>query len=200
MKCAPVISLGIGLLVIACSSSPSSNGKTGDVAGGQSGTDSSGAYSCFLEDDASVESVDIDLNETWPSGGLFGCSGQSAVATHQPAITYDCKELGHLTVTVGSASSAQRLTGTTYSDTGDPGPGRSCYVLRIVAPIQITSEDGSISFDSAAYTARYTCEDAEVEGTLLDAQGAHLSFVARRGELLVYSDGSRSIDCQAVEP
>lgn len=170
MKAASLITVVASLLVGACSSSD----DRGDdrVAGGQSGTDSSGAYDCDIEN---ATSEDIALDEVFnPSWGR--CTALDSVAIQQPVTTFDCGELGPLSLSVGEPTAAQRLTGVTYNDTGDPGPGADCYALRVEAPVHIASPDGGISFDGASYTLRYSCGWLELDGAYRDAQGRTMKF------------------------
>lgn len=175
-----------GLLATACSTSGGgveggddmghAPAEPGKVAGGQSGNDGTGSYSCDLSE-ATVSDTPVD---TIPEHG--GCSPAEFVSRlswatttvlHQRqdpdhSVIFDCGGFGRFVVEVGPATSAQVFTGTSPSDTSEETPDVPCVAFVVEAAISVRSLDGAAPFAAHKLETDHICWDA--------------SFVAERAD------------------
>jgi hypothetical protein len=132
--------------------------KGDELAGGQSGSDSSGGYSCELED--AVE-TSLALDEVI---GL-SCSAQHMLDVIEGSRSYECKVFGMtLSVTVERGTSARLVTGKRYSDTDTSSPPTDCVALHVDAATSIAASDGSLSLSSSQVTVDHLCSSASIDG------------------------------------
>jgi hypothetical protein len=157
---------GWSLLVclVACSAN---EGGPKQVAGGQSGTDSQGAYTCVL-DSPIVESIPLDQV---PLGSV--CSPNAEFEKLEGSQVFQCKEQEvAFTVNVTRGSSARRLTGKLYSDTDRAAPPTDCNAMSLDASLEIRASDSSVDFAGAAtLTVDHLCSSATIAEKVQGAEG-----------------------------
>jgi len=171
----------VGWLCLAWLAACSANeGGAKQVAGGQSGTDSEGSYSCVL-DSPMVESIALDQA---PAG--VTCSPNSVFERFEGTQTFLCKEHDvSFTMSVTRGSSARRLTGKLYSDTGDSSPPTDCWAMSLDATVAIRSSDGRVDFERpSTLTVDHVCDSAVIEPALQVPEGK-LRIELRDTELFV---------------
>lgn len=174
-----IVSVGWWCLVclVACSAS---DGGAKQVAGGQSGTDSEGSYSCVL-DSPTVESLALDQA---PAG--VSCSPNAAFDRFEGTRVFQCKEHNvTFTTSVTRGSSARRLTGKSYSDTGDSSPPTDCWVMSLDATVAVHSSDGRVDLERpSTLTVDHVCDSAVIEPAVQVPEGK-LRLELREDELFV---------------
>jgi hypothetical protein len=197
MKTSALNILAAMLLLGACSSGSGSEqspgGESKEMAGGQSGTDGAGSYSCNLEHHTET---DIPLDQSIHS--FQPCSAEIAVSRLPSAAGFDCGALGEFNLSVGAATAARELTGVMYNDTGDPGPGAPCYSLAVDVPIHITSTERNVPLDAPGFVVGHLCDDFLIQ-TDSDDAGQQQRFVifprTSGADLLVWADGQGWVRC-----
>jgi len=197
--------VALSCIVVGCSASqgPEGPGGTGvegePVAGGQSGTDSSGGYWCDLED--AVE-TSIPLDEV-----ALSCSPEQSLDAIEGTRLFLCAALGtSFTVDVRRGASASLLTGKLYSDTDSTTPPTDCAVLRVAATTTIVAGDGSLSFSSSHVTVDHLCGSFSFEGKAqrrLGCEHEELTFAllddaTRLFVIALGRDGLRTDSCALV--
>lgn len=196
MKAKTFTLFGALMLLGACSSTSGTgaDGKPDDMAGGQSGTDGAGSYYCDLTEHTSAE---LALDE--PLGSQGTCTAENATAQLAAIGAFDCGELGTLELSVGAATGAQRLTGLSYSDTGEAGPGVPCNSLGVDAPLQLTTTGSSVVLDATSFVVGHLCTNVEIEAE--GEGGVHWRLFAGISEpagLVVSVGEGSSILCDPV--
>ncbi|HYQ00617.1 MAG TPA: hypothetical protein VER96_18190 [Polyangiaceae bacterium] len=154
------------VLFTACSSS---EGGPKQVGGGQSGTDSQGAYTCQL-DSPTVESIPVD---TPPSG--VSCSPNSEWAQLEGSRTFRCSEHDvSFTVNVARGLSARRLTGRLSSDTDPSAPPTDCYAMSLDSSVAIEASDDGVAYDGpTTLTVDHLCNSASVDARVQGSAGEY---------------------------
>jgi len=176
------------LLVAACSSKE----ELKQVAGGQSGTDSQGAYTCGL-DSPGVEDAPLDQV---PAG--VSCSPNAEFALLEGKQSFVCKEHDvTFSTEVVRGAGARRLTGRLYSDTGDKGAPSPCYAMALDASVTIEASDGSVSArEPTTLTVDHLCNSAKIADAVQGRDGKVL-FEFFQGGLFVIFPGGQTENCSA---
>lgn len=155
-----ILALSFALTGCSASQAPEGPGEGVEgepVAGGQSGTDSSGAYSCQLDD---ALETSIPLDEV-----ALSCSPAQSLDAIEGTRRFLCEDSDtSFTIEVERGTSAALLTGKLFSDTDPDAPPTDCQALRVAATTTIVADDGSLSFSSSHVTVDHLCESFSFDG------------------------------------
>ena len=159
-----IVALSFVLAGCSASQSPEGTREAEPVAGGQSGTDSFGAYSCELDD---AVATSIPLDEV-----VLSCSAAQSLDAIEVTRLFLCEDSDmSFTIDVERGTSAELLTGKLYSDTDPDAPPTDCQALRVAATTTIVADDGSVSFTSSQVTVDHLCASFSFDGKALRQLG-----------------------------
>ena len=174
------------------------SGSTGPITGGQSGTDSGGAFRCESENAVPGDAVALDHVDG------FDCSPDEVLAFVEGNRELVCDFGASVTVELAGSGTARQLTGVGFR--GETSTGRGCPLLAVDVSGRVARVDEAFVASAETLVVTPYCEitlDATTSRTGSEAIGAvrvHFDRERRAAKALLFEqDGTIAARCSAED-